>query len=168
MAQSRPSPHYPLNAAPFRECLERDVFLSVHSWKDQPRIDLRHFPDGYPTQKGCILTASRWAILMDHLEEIEHKLSEVQAGNLEIDFKIHLGGNVFAAVTSPYPILDIRLQFLNEGSWLHTHRGVTLRLPGLTQLKGCVQRVYEAIPHTTQCILEHQDGNDDMASLTCK
>ena len=160
--------HYPLQAAPFRQCLERDVFLSVHTWNDQPRVDLRQCTDGYPTQKGCILTASRWAILMDHLEELETKMSEVQEGNPEINFKIHLGGNVFAAVTSPYPIVDIRLRFMNDGTLLHTRRGVTLRFPGLMQLKECIPRVYEAIPRTTPCYLVHKEADDEMACVTCK
>ena len=110
----------PLLAEPFKVCLEREVFLSVHTWNDIPRVDLRLFNAGYPTKKGCILNASRWAILMDNLDEIEKKMGEVQEGNLEIDLNIHLGANLYAAVHSPYAILDIRLRFMNEGKLLHT------------------------------------------------
>ena len=168
MTENRPSPHYPLNATPFRKCLERDVFLSVHTWKDQPWIDLRQCPDGYPTQKGCILTASRWAVLMDHLVELEDKMSEVLAGNPEIDFKIHLGANLFASVSSPYPILDIRLRFMNDGTMFHTSRGITLRFPGLNRLKQNIERVQEAIPRTISCFMIHEQANDELACESCK
>jgi len=160
--------HYPLHSAAFRECLERDVFLAVQVWNDQPRIDLRQCPDGYPTQKGCILNSSRWAVLTDHLEELEKKMTEVLNGGTDIDFKIHLGGNLYAAVKTPFPILDIRLRFMNEGKLLYTKRGVTLRFPGLNRLKQNIQRVHEAIPRTKPCYLVHQETNDEMGCARCK
>ena len=157
--------HYPLHTTPFRLCLERDVFLAVQVWNDQPRIDLHQCPDSYPTQKGCILTASRWAILSDHLEELEKKMTKVLNGDTDIDFKIHLGRNLYAAVKTPFPILDIRLRFMNEGKLLHTKRRVTLMFLGLNRLK---QIAHEAIPRTKPCYLVHQETNDEMGCARCK
>jgi len=158
----------PLTAQPFKLCLEREVFLSVLVWNDLPRVDLRICRDGYPTKKGCILNASRWAVLMDHLDEFEKKMSEVQKGDNQIDFNIHLGGNLYAAVRSPYPILDIRLRFMHEGKLLHTTKGVTLRFQGLNNLRKNMQKVYDAIPREIPCFLKHQTADDETAALSCK
>ena len=95
-------------------------------------------------------------------------MTEVLNGDTDMDFKIHLGSNVVASVKSLYPILDIRLRFMNEGKLLHTKRGVTLRFPGLNRLKQNIQRVHEAIPRAKPCYLVHQETNDDMACATCK
>ena len=165
---NRQSIHYPLHAAPFRQCLERETFLSVQTWKDEATIHLRLFQDGYPTPKGCVLNASRWTILVDHLTVIEEEMTKVQSGSSNIEYKVHLGGNVYATVTSPYVILDIRLHFTQDGKLLPTRKGVTLRFPGLIQLKQCISRVYDAIPRTHPCYMIHQNAQDEMAALTCK
>ena len=98
MAQNIPSNHFPLNGPPFRECLEREVFLSVQTWKEEPRLDLRQYRDNYPTPKGCILNASRWAILRDHLMELSEEMHMVQSGSTDVKYKIYLGGNIFAEI----------------------------------------------------------------------
>ena len=54
---------------------------------------------------------------MDNLAELEDKMSKVQAGNPEIDFKIHLGANVFAAVMSPYHILIFATASVGYAHW---------------------------------------------------
>ena len=168
MAENKPSQHYPLNAPAFKECLEREVYLSVHTWQEDPRIDLRQYRDGYPTPKGCILNASRWAVLRDHLHEIREEMTLVQGGKSDVDYQIHLGGNVYAAVKYPYAILDIRLRFMKDGALKHTTKGVTLRSEGFKKLNELACRIDVTIPRTTPCHVTHKEDDDEMAALNCK
>ena len=54
-----------------------DIKLSINVWRGEPRVDIRHFENGYATKKGVSpkkgvsLNLQRWYHLMNAKNEID-------------------------------------------------------------------------------------------------
>ena len=64
-----------------------DIKLSINVWRGEPRVDIRHFENGYATKKGVSLNLQRWYHLMNAKNEIDEAKNK--------GFREHIGGNVF-------------------------------------------------------------------------
>lgn len=93
---------------------ERNVKIYEHNTNVEETInDVRLFDDDEPTEKGQSMSLSRWRILCDSIEIIDKNLEDVKKDK-DVDYRLHLGGNVHVSVTSPYRSINIRKIQLHE------------------------------------------------------
>ena len=43
---------------------DSDIKLSINVWRGEPRVDIRHFENGYATKKGGITESSNGGIIL--------------------------------------------------------------------------------------------------------
>ena len=149
---------------------DSDIKVSLTSWKDSPRIDIRTFDNGYATKKGVSLTLQRWYTLMNNKKGVDEALRKS-----EKDFKTHLGGNVYAeafpATERNRPSVDIRQWFLPEnGNGLKaTFRGVRLGLQQWDQLKAMEDKVTAHFPELKDFVpcYDRGDHYNQLGFLSC-
>lgn len=75
--------------------------------------NVRLFDDDEPTEKGQSMSLSRWHILCDSIEIIDKNLEDVKKDK-DVDYRLHLGGNVHVSVTSPYRCKHSQIQLHEE------------------------------------------------------
>lgn len=91
-----------------------DKRMKATSWDNEPRIDIRQWR-GKPSKNGVSLPLMRYIVLRDIMEDITDKVKNIRDGDEGVFHKYHLGGNVYASVTSPYVGVSIRKWFMAGG-----------------------------------------------------
>jgi Transcriptional Coactivator p15 (PC4) len=92
----------------------------------QIKLHIREYAEaGYPTKKGICLTPSRWASLIRAVPALDETIDTREGG----DYRVHLGGFVYATAISEYGTVGIRQYFIPEGAIdeVPTKKGITLR-----------------------------------------
>lgn len=155
---------------------ERNVKIYEHNTNvEETIIDVRLFDDDEPTEKGQSMTLSRWRILCDSLEIIDKNLEDVKKDK-DVDYRLHLGGNVYVSVTSPYRCINIRKFYFmrnvksGKKTLYPTREGVSLRFPEWAKLKNNLSEINFHLPVELDSVVPcyaRQDHSNQMAMLEC-
>lgn len=155
---------------------ERNVKIYEHNTNvEETIIDVRLFDDDEPTEKGQSMTLSRWRILCDSIEIIDKNLEDVKKDK-DVDYRLHLGGNVYVSVTSPYRCINIRKFYFmrnvksGKKTLYPTREGVSLRFPEWAKLKNNLCEINFHLPVELDSVVPcyaRQDHSNQMAMLEC-
>jgi len=108
-------------------------------------IVIRKYENGFPQY--------RWKELEYNLDEIDKAIFEVRKGK-DVEYREHLGGNVYVSVSKQYPIVNIRHFWKPKDSdeIQPTRKGVTLKFEQYEKLKDVVQVMSDFIPELKHCL----------------
>lgn len=153
---------------------ERNVKIYEHNTNVEETInDVRLFDDDEPTEKGRSMSLSRWRILCDSIEIIDKNLEDVKKDK-DVDYRLHLRGNVHVSVTSPYRSINIRkfnfMRNVESGkkTLYLTREGVSLRIPEWAKLKNNLSEINCHLPVELDSVVPcyaRQDHSNQMAML---
>ncbi len=159
--------------------LGSDRYLVVSKWKGQTRISLREYVsyDGsdklYPTKKGIALTVDNWIDLKLVFDEINALLSTLSIAE-QVDYKHHIGSNVFVTVKTGWPNVDIRSWWLPEDAndIVPTKRGISLRASEWEKLNQIAESLHKVVPELAYAIPcsmrgDHQNQQGMLACSHC-
>lgn len=97
----------------------------------------------YPTKRGITLNVEKFKKLEELcVRDINECIKEVQEGK-HVNYRYHLGGNVFVTVQSEWPSVNIRKWFLppGESKELPTKKGIALTFEQWSFIKGAINLV---------------------------
>ena len=142
---------------------DSDIKLTINVWRGEPRVDIRHFENGYATKKGVSLNLQQRYHLMNAKNEIDEAKKK--------GFKEHIGGNVFVEM-SPEGYLDVRQYFLPEGKSevVPTRKGVWMGTRQWQQLRSLEGKVIEHFPELKDyipCVMR-TDHMNQLRFLACE
>jgi hypothetical protein len=85
--------------------------------------------DKVPTKVGVSLSLSQWKVLCSATQVVDDLISRAKDGE-PVDWRYHLGEDVYVIIKPPQLTIHIRKHFVPHGEWtLHpTKIGVTLSL----------------------------------------
>ena len=114
----------------------------------------------------------RWAQLLLQLDEIERNVSMLLSEEEDVKYQNHLGGGVYASVTSHFYCVDFRRFFLPRGTTTAkpTRRGVALRISEFKQLHNVIASINTDFPELASaipCYLQ-QDHNSQETVAVCR
>ena len=91
------------------------------------------------TKYGVSLSLSQWKVLRSAMQVVDDLISRVKDGE-PVDWRCHLGEDVYIIIKAPQLRIHIRKYFVSNGEWtLHPmKRGVTLSLYEWTELKKTI------------------------------
>ncbi len=136
-------------AVPFEEVrgafgLCGNVRIQVLVYDEQPCIDIRRWSRGYPTRKGISISPQDWVSLMASKNNLAVLIKDVKEGR-QVDERLHINGSVFATVSSPSWIINIREWYEKGGSEKPSWKGVRLRFSEWNQLLRLREDVNECM-----------------------
>ena len=144
--------------------------FKVKPWGGRLRFDIRDWTDNRPTIKGVSLPSLRWVSLVYMAPAVADAIKKVKEKGREVNFELHIGGNVYITVTSPYWLVDIRQRFVDsEGNLRPTRRGIKLRFAEWKALTETFEEVKDAAPEVgviTPCYLG-VDHQNQLGYLSC-
>lgn len=114
-------------------------------------------------------------ILCDSIEIIDKNLEDVKKDK-DVDYRLHLGGNVHVSVTSPYRCINIRkfnfIRNVESGkkTLYLTREGVSLRIPECAKLKNSLSEINFYLPVGLDSVAPcyaRQGHSNQMAMLEC-
>ncbi len=94
------------------------------------------------------LPLKRWKMFTHLLKNLMSLVNKVEAGESVPEHKFHLGGNMYATISSNYRVLQVR-QFCwlsDEERWVATKKGVKLRLEEVFELEAHLNEFNDKIP----------------------
>lgn len=101
--------------APSKIYLQGNIYLTLSTWKGVERAHLRAYVNNYPTKTGLTFSAVRYANLVFQSDAISYALDRVRKGE-QVDFKLNIGGNVFATVQSPFLLVKLFKYYVPKGA----------------------------------------------------
>ena len=89
-------------------------------------------------RKGVALPLEGWARLKTQIGEIDKAVDEATAQK-DVDFKIHIGGNMLVCVTTGIRCIDMRQWFVSKQAVLRPGRtGIALKIPEWVKLRELI------------------------------
>ena len=77
------------------------------------KIQLQNFECGKINERRSpMLALESWSLFCDNLAEIEEAVTQVEQGEANIMYKLHIGNLIFVTVQSNYRMVDIRRWYL--------------------------------------------------------
>lgn len=122
----------------------------------------------YPTKIGINLTPSRFMVLLYSIDAIKLNVEKLRNGETDVYLKVHLGGGIFARVSSNFHTVDIRRFFLPEGTsapW-PTRKGIALRLSEWDALVAHLDDISKLID-AKPCFEDHPDLSTRLRCEEC-
>lgn len=156
---------------PFKVDLGGNVYLTHSVWKGMEKAHLRVYISNRPTKTGITFNAVRYANLLFQSDAISFALDRVRRG-MDVDFKINIGGNVFATVQSPAGLVNIFKYYIpkNASTPVPSRYGIVLGennwsnfLTHMHTVKLASASFKDAIPCWLS--LDHQN---QMCALECR
>ena len=145
-------------ATPFKVPLGGGRYAELTEWNGSKRVDLRVWEnDTVPTKTGISLSLLLWKILCNATEVVDYLIGGVK--NREpVDWRYHLGENVYVSIKAPHPTIHVRKYFVPNGEWtlFPTKKGVTLSLYEWQELKKIIPMFEEREPELRQLIPVYQ------------
>jgi hypothetical protein len=105
-------------------------YAELMEWNGTKRVDLRFWEtDTIPTKYGVSLSLSQWKVLCS-ATQVVHDLIIRAKDEEHVDWRYHLGADVYFIIKAPQLTIHIRKHFVPNGEWtLHpTKIAVTLSL----------------------------------------
>lgn len=103
-------------------------FVELTEWNGSKRVDIRIWKDDtIPTKEGVSLNVMQWKALTDMAEVIDDLLTRI-VHQEPVDWRCHLGEDVYVTVKAPYRCVNIRKFWIPQGEWTFrpTKKGVAL------------------------------------------
>ncbi|XP_063411141.1 uncharacterized protein LOC134694076 [Mytilus trossulus] len=152
--------------------LGNDRYVQATEWKDQLRIDIREWETKngkrMPTKKGISLPLNRWKMLVDSFDYLDQALVENNT------YTTHVGGNVYASITTNSVCVDLRKNWLppNQTEVVPTKKGITLRPMEYTKLKEAVSVIGDFVPELNTVVpcpfsYDHQNQLEFLRCSEC-
>ena len=113
---------------PLKRALGGNRYLELAEWNESKRVDLRFWKDDtVPTKEGASLHLDQWKALCNMLDVIDDLLTRVIEKE-PVDWRYHIGDDVFVTIKASYVCVHIRKHFIPVGEWTYrpTKRGVAL------------------------------------------
>ena len=105
-------------------------YAELTEWNGSKRVDLRFWKtDTIPTKVGVSLSLPQWKVLYSARQVVDDLISRAK-DEKPVDWRNHLGENVYVIMKAPQLTIHIRKHFVPNGEWtLHpTKIGMTLSL----------------------------------------
>ncbi|NYT46726.1 MAG: transcriptional coactivator p15/PC4 family protein [Candidatus Methanofishera endochildressiae] len=139
---------------PLRVHLGRLLYLELKEWNGTKRVDLRFWKEGtVPTKEGVSLHLDQWKALCNMSDVIDELLTRV-IENEPVDWRYHIGDDVYVTLKAPYVCINIRKHFIPAGEWTYrpTKRGVALHFGEWKELKQIIPLLEEREPELRELI----------------
>jgi hypothetical protein len=139
---------------PIKRALGGNRYLELKEWNGSKRVDLRFCKDGtVPTKEGVSLHLDQWKALCNMSDVIDNLLTRVIEKE-PVEWRYHIGDDVFVTIKAPFPFVHIRKQFIPTGEWTYrtTKRGVALHFGEWKELKQIIPLLEEREPELRQLV----------------
>jgi hypothetical protein len=126
-------------------------YAELTEWNGSKRVDLRFWEtDTIPTKYGVSLSLSQWKVLCGATQVVDYLIGRMKDGE-PVDWRYHLGEDVYFIIKAPQLTIHIRKHFVPNGEWtLHpTKIGVTLSLYEWKELKKTIPLFEDREPELT-------------------
>ena len=137
-----------ISSIPLKVPLGGGRYAELTEWNGSKRIDLRFWEsETVPTKNGVSLNFCQWKILCNATEVVDDLFRRIRDGE-PVDYRYHLGDDVYVILKAPYPTIHVRKHFVPEGEWTlqPTKRGVTLSWFEWQELKKTIPLFEEREP----------------------
>lgn len=149
--------------------------VKVKPYQGELRVDIRQWiPETptskrYPTKAGVSLPLSRYKALEVQIPLISTALKKCLEKKDPVALKIHLGGNIFVTVNTPFTCVNLRLWYLNEAGDLRpSYRGIALRSQEWQQFCDISGVIYDFVPELVDITTCSESHNTRMQGLRCR
>ncbi len=144
-------------------------YLVAEVWNDQPRLNIREYEEG--VKCGISLTLQRFDLLRCAIPDIDQALADVKA-NKAVNFRFHLGGNVYVSVSNGYSCVDVRQFWIppNEDELTATRKGIALKLFEWERFKSAAKAVDAFVPELISydpCFLQLDHSTEEGTCKEC-
>ena len=139
---------------PLKRALGGNRYLEFKEWNGSKRVDLRFWKEGtVPTKEGVSLHLDQWKALCNMSDVIDELLTRV-IENEPVDWRYHIGDDVFVTIKAPFPFVHIRKHFIPASEWTYrpTKRGVALHFLEWKELKQIIPLLEEREPELRQLV----------------
>ena len=145
----------------------RPVFLGYDHVEKE--LTLTHDMGSYT--RFIALDLRRYVKLISCRKEIDAMVAKVNGnGRTQVEFKKHIGGNIYVSINNKYHVVDIRQFIFIDSELIPTRAGVALHFVEWLLFKETYKHLAEVLPEILQirpCSETHDPENEDEA-LTCK
>ena len=133
--------------------LGNNRFLTVNEFKSEIYVHIRQYKTDivtkklYPTQKGCALTPTLFANLLQIVRNIDERVAKIKNPQAkEFKYSVHLGERIFCTMTSGYQCINLRTYFNRENRLMPTRTGISLRLEEWNIAKSKFDKIKKLSP----------------------
>lgn len=113
-------------------------------------VDLRIVGDNdQPSRKGQRLTLNRWKNLLTNIEDIQKEIDGITNED-DVDYRLHLGGNIFVTIKTPYRCVN--LPKFRDGT-IPTQEGISLKFGQWQHMIGRLNEIQIDIDSVIPCPL---------------
>ena len=139
---------------PLKRTLGGNRYLAFTEWNESKRVDLRFWKDGtVPTKEGVNLHLDQWKALCnmsDVIDDLHTRVIEKEP----VDWRYHIGDDVFVTIKAPFPFVHIRKHFIPTGEYIYhpTKRCVALHFGEWKERKQIIPLLEEREPELRQLV----------------
>jgi hypothetical protein len=136
---------------PLKRALGGNRYLEFTEWNGYKRVDLRFWKDGtVPTKAYIWINGKPCENMSDVINDLPTRVIEKEP----VDWRYHIGDDVFVTIKAPFPFVHIRKRFIPAGEWTYrpTKRGVALHFGEWKELKQTIPLLKEREPELRQLV----------------
>ena len=124
----------------------------------------------YPTKVGIALTPTRFMVLLSFIDTLKSNVERLRNRDQHAFCKIHLGGGIFATLSSDFRAVNIRRFFQPQGEIVPhpTKKGIALRLNEWDSLMTRLDDINKLINTDEKPCFERLDHIDPTVRFHCK
>ena len=124
----------------------------------------------YPTKTGIALSPHRFMTLLAHIDSIRSNVERIRSRELNITYKLHLGGGVFVSLSSDFRAVNVRHFFQPEGEITPhpTKKGLALRFCEWDSLVAQLADISKLVDIDERPCFERLDHIDPTTRFHCK
>ena len=157
--------------------VNRDIYI-VHDSKTGKITFETKSEDGKVNKRRTLaLSPQSWSLFCDHLTDIEEAVMQVEDGEENLMYKLHLGNLVFVTVQSNYRMVDLRTWFVprqaEENPSLDSLKpgipGIALKLPEFRNVLQNLTDIHKSlgIELVEPCVFTHENQEAAVACTVC-
>ena len=131
--------------------LGNDRYVSVKTYKDQTRVDIRQYQKYgekiYPTKLGVHLSGEQFTNFLSFLDDISSDIQKFRDSNKTEGFKYNIGDGLYVTASDGFALVHIRYYFQNElmPFPLPTKIGLALRFSEWNNLVSLIEEVQKRL-----------------------
>jgi alpha-L-arabinofuranosidase len=100
---------------PLKRALGGNIYLELTEWNGSKRVDLQFWKDDtVPTKEGVSLYLDQWKTLYD-MSDVTDDLRTRVIEKEPVEWRYHIGDDVFVTIKAPFPFVHIRKHFIPAG-----------------------------------------------------
>ena len=133
---------------PLKMSLGGGKYAELTEWKGSKRVDLRFWEtETIPSKTGVSLSLIQWKTLCNMVDTIDDLVARLKDRE-PVDWRCHLGDDVYVVIQAPNRCIHVRKHFVPEGEWtmVPTKKGVTLSMYQWEELKKTIPIFEEKEP----------------------